>query len=71
MVRLIKVNGKTLNEVGNPRSEAKWEEAIDDLIERGLVKDDSGEGTSFSLTDKGYTVADSLEGTQQSNHEIR
>ena len=67
----IKVNGKTLNELGNPRSDVKWEEAIDDLIERGLVKDDSGKGTLFSLTDKGYTVADSLEGTQQSNHEIR
>ena len=68
---LIKVNGKALNEVGNRRSEAMWEGAINDLIERDIVRDYSGKGTSFSLTDKGYTVADSLEGTQQSNHEIR
>ena len=68
---LIRVNGIALNEVGNRRSEAMWEGAINDLIERGIVKDYNGKGTSFSLTDKGYTVADSLEGTQQSNHEIR
>ena len=59
----IKTNGKTLNELGIPRSDVKWEEAIDDLIDRGLVKDDSSQGKIkvFKVTDKGFKVADNLE----------
>ena len=60
---LIKTNGKTLNDLGNSRSEAKWEGALDELIERRLVKDYNGKGKAFQVTDKGFEVADTLKGT--------
>ena len=59
---LIKTDGKTLNELGNRRSEAKWEGALDDLIEQKMVKDYNGKGKAFEVTDKGFKVADSLGG---------
>lgn len=58
---LIRTNGKELNEVGNLRSEAKWEGALDDLFEQRLVKDYNGKGTAFVVTNRGFDVADSLE----------
>ena len=58
---LIRTNGKELNEVGNQRSEAKWEGALDDLFEQKLVKDYNGNGTAFIVTNRGFDVADSLE----------
>ena len=57
---LIRVNGKALNEVGNNRSEAEWEGALDELIERRLVKDYNGRGKAFRVTSSGLKVADSL-----------
>ena len=44
------------------RSIAKKEKALEELIEQGLVKDISGKGTVFGLTDEGFVVADSLRG---------
>ena len=59
---LININGKALNELGNRRSEAKWEGALDELIERRLVKDYNGKGKAFEVTHKGFVVTDTLKG---------
>ena len=60
--KLININGKALNELGNRRSEAKWEGALDELIERRLVKDYNGKGKAFEVTHKGFEVTDTLKG---------
>ena len=56
----IRTNGKALNEMGNRRSEAKWEGALDDLLEKRLVRDYNGRGTAFEVTHKGFEFANSL-----------
>ena len=62
----IKTNGKGFGEMGNRRSEAKWEQAINDLIDHGFVEDREGTGEVFNVTHRGFQVAD---GILQSNHE--
>ena len=61
---VIEVNGKSFAETGNRRSEARWEQALQDLLDHGLVKDPKGKGEIFEVTDKGFQVADSLEASQ-------
>ena len=56
----IQTNKKTLNEIGNPRSEARYKSALDSLYREGLIEDRSGKGTVLTLTDRGYQVADRL-----------
>ena len=56
----IQTNGKNLVDSGNPRSEAKWEAALQQLIDNGLVQDLGYKGEIFNLTDYGYQVADSI-----------
>ena len=56
-------NGAVLNlsERGeNPRARAARDHAVSELVRQGLVKDGSGKGGVFKVTDKGFTVADSL-----------
>ena len=66
----IKANGKEFVEIGNRRSEVKWDQALKDLFDLGLVKDSEGDvegfeftydGEGFEVTHKGYQVADVLE----------
>ena len=66
----IKANGKEFVEIGNRRSEVKWDQALKDLFDLGLVKDSEGDGEDFEVTyngegfevtHKGYQVADVLE----------
>ena len=52
---------QTLNEPHNPRSEAIWEQAINDLVACGLLKDRGYKGEVFMVTAKGYEVADVLQ----------
>ena len=63
---VIKTNGKGFGEMGNRRSEAKWEHAINDLIDYGFVEDREGTGEVFNVTHRGFQIAD---GILQSNHE--
>ena len=65
--KLININGKALNELGNRRSEAKWEGALDELIERRLVKDYNGKGEAFEVTHNGFEVTDTLKGPSQTD----
>ena len=57
----IQANGKSFTERGNARSEARWEQALEDLLDYGLVTDPRGKGQVFEVTHKGFQVADGLE----------
>ena len=58
--KMIYTNGKRFGEQGNRRSEARWEQAIEDLFEEGLIDDPAGTGSVFKLTHRGYQLVDSL-----------
>ena len=56
----ISSNGKEFAEMGNRRSEAKWEQAVLDLLNHGLVNDPKGKGEVFEVTHLGFQIADIL-----------
>lgn len=56
----ISASRQVLNEPLNPRSEAQWEQAINDLVAHDLLKDRGYKGEVFGVTGKGYEVADLL-----------
>ena len=56
----IQANGKGFGEMGNPRSEAKWLAAIEELRIHGLVEPYKGRGEAYEVTHKGFQVADAL-----------
>ena len=60
----ISARSKSFGEMGNARSEARWEQAIQDLLAQELVVDPSGKGQVFEVTHKGFEIADGL-GTSQ------
>lgn len=55
---LLQTNGKEFIEQGNPRSEAKWEAALKQLVSHSLIEDRGYKGEIFVLTDNGFHVAD-------------
>ena len=57
----VQSNGKSFTEEGGARTEAKWEQAIDDLLAVGCIKPASDKGESFRITQKGYEIVDSLD----------
>ena len=61
----ITTNNQELCERGNSRSEAKWEQAIKDLLLRGLIEDPNGSGQTFEVTHKGFQTADEIQKSQQ------
>lgn len=52
---------QVFNEPHNPRSEAVWKQAIQDLVDNGLLADRGYKGEVFEVTGKGYQVADLLQ----------
>ena len=58
--KMIYTNGKRFGEQGNSRSEARWEQAIEDLFEEGLIDDPAGTGSVFKLTHRGFQLVDQL-----------
>ena len=58
---IIQTNGKDFAETGNRRSEAKWEQAVGDLLEEGYIQDPGGHGEVFELTQRGFEMADKLD----------
>ena len=56
----IHTNDKEFVEIGNRRSEARWEQALRDLIEHGFVIDPIGMDQSFKVTNNGFEISDSL-----------
>ena len=59
----IQTNGKQLVDAGNARSEANWEAALEELCSLGFLKDESYKREVFSVTRKGFELADTLRGT--------
>lgn len=54
----IRTNFKDFGERGDTRSQARWEQALRELVEFGLVEDESGNGTTYKVTHKGFQFAD-------------
>ncbi len=59
---LVYAGQRGLLEPTDHRTEAAWISALDELKERKLVADRSGNGTRYDVTDKGYSVVDGLKG---------
>lgn len=56
----IETNGKEFGTTRDPESEAVWKEAINDLLERALVEDESGNGQVFRVTREGFRTVQQL-----------
>jgi hypothetical protein len=56
----ISTHSTKFGDKGNPRSEAKWKAAINQLASLGLIEDRGYKGEVFAITDEGYRVADIL-----------
>jgi hypothetical protein len=56
----IQTNGRNLLEDRGPRAEARWEGALRQLRDLGLIQDRGGRGEVFAVTHDGYRVADQL-----------
>ncbi len=62
--RTIQTNSKTFGDSGDRRSMARWEYALEQLMNHDLVVDRSYKGEVFEVADLGYQVADELRATQ-------
>jgi hypothetical protein len=58
--RLIQTNNRGFVEAGDPRSEARWKSAIDELQNSSLIQDRSYKGEAFYVTDLGFQVSDHI-----------
>ena len=56
----VQTNGKQFVEKANPRSEAKWKAALDQLTTLDLLEDRGNNGEVFGITNAGYETADHL-----------
>ena len=56
----IQVNGEVYGDPEDPRSVARWEAAIRNLLSQGFVEDTNGNDRIFQITHDGYTAADGL-----------
>jgi hypothetical protein len=56
----IQTNGKKFNEDNSPRERAKWDDAINELLQGGLVESRGYKGEIYEITSKGFEVADSI-----------
>jgi hypothetical protein len=56
--KIILTNNKTLGGANNPRVDAEWTSALEELMENELIKMTSA--TSYDITSAGYNVADKL-----------
>lgn len=65
---IIHVNGKQLAERKNPRSEAKWQAAVRDLLHQRLLEG-RGKGEVLTVTAEGYRAADDLKAAESTQGE--
>jgi len=56
----LSANGKNLCDRGNLRSEAEYEDAIERLVELGLLKAPGYDSAVLRITHRGYLVADEI-----------
>lgn len=59
-LQIVPDGGYDLVEEGNPRSEARWKGAVDELVAGGLLEDRVGRDEIFHVTAQGFDVADVL-----------
>ncbi|MFH7321441.1 DUF4062 domain-containing protein [Desulfurivibrio sp. D14AmB] len=59
---IVQTNGKQLAEKGDPRSEARWKSAIEELMNFGLMEARGHKGEVFGLTNEAYQLSDQLGG---------
>jgi hypothetical protein len=57
---MVEANREQLCERGDPRSEAEYEDAVDRLVEFGLLKATGYENEVFRVTHRGYLVVDEI-----------
>lgn len=62
----VQTHNKQFIEQGNPRSEAAWQAALDELETKGLIRDEGYKSEVFLVTKEGYRVADILK-TRRTN----
>jgi hypothetical protein len=63
---VIQSSRKNFVEENNPRSVAIWEGALEELVSNGLLSSSGAKGEVFTLTRKGYELADLLRGRNTS-----
>jgi hypothetical protein len=56
----ISTHNTQFGEKGNPRLEAKWKAAVNQLVSLQLIEDRGYKGEVFVITDEGYRIADIL-----------
>ena len=56
--KTIQTNDRNFAERGNRRSEARWEQALLELVRYGLIGDPTGKGEVYEVTHLGYQNAD-------------
>jgi hypothetical protein len=58
----ISTNKKRMNERGDPKSEARWDSALRELIHLELLVQSDSKGEVFRVTHAGYNAAERLPG---------
>lgn len=53
----FQTNGRELAKRGEPRSEAMWEAALQELLEGGFLEERGSRGEIFRITNRGYALA--------------
>ena len=66
----VETNGRNFVKIGSIRSAARCEQAIQDLLDHGLIKDPKGKGEVFEVTHKGFEIADGLGTSPHSDSEV-
>ena len=66
----ISCNNKQFVELGNPRSEAQWKRAAEDLQQAGLIQFPERDGSLWKVTAAGFQMADTLSEKDQLATEI-
>lgn len=56
----VKTNDRSFVDLGDVRSAARWQGAVNELHSLGLVEDRAGKGEFFFITDTGYEIGDLL-----------
>ena len=57
---IIHTNAKEFGARDDPRSQAIWVAAVDELIASSFIRDDNGIDESFTVTSRGYELIDNL-----------
>jgi hypothetical protein len=55
---VVSTNGKRFSEPLNPRSEARWKAAVEELVRLRLLEPQGSKGEVFGITNAGYEEAD-------------